>query len=222
MKKLLLSALALLIASPALAADLPVKAALAQAPVIPTCAVAGPCTGFTLGFHLEGAGSNADILGSGLNGSIFNDGAGLGVQAGYQFWNGQFFIAGEAGGTFYTGSNPALATIVGLNPNWSADVVAKAGYGINGLFNSPPAGTQPITPIQALNGAMLTPYFIVGERFRDHLNGFIAGAGVAYSLGGHSEVFVDYKHVTYNQNTLAGLIQIGSEQSVTAGYNYKF
>lgn len=222
MKKFLLVSLALIAGMiPAMAADLPAKA-LAQAPAVQPCASAGPCTGFTLGFHLEGAGSNADILGSGLNGSIFNDGVGLGVQAGYQFWNGQFFIAGEAGGTFYTGSNPALAAIAGLNTNWSADIVAKAGYGINGLFNSPPANTQPITPIQALNGAMLTPYFIVGERFRDHLNGFIAGAGIAYSLGGHSEVFVDYKHVTYNQNTLLGLVQIGQEQSVTAGYNYKF
>lgn len=206
----------------AIAADLPVKSR-AIAPLDSTPCTTTSCSGFYLGLHVEGEGSNADIIGSGINGSIFNNGAGLGVHAGYQFWNGSFFVAGEVGGSYYTGSNSFLASIAGINPNWSVDTVVKLGYGLNGLFNGPPAPSSgPVTPIQALNGAMLSPFFTVGERFRDRLNGFVAGGGICYTLGGPNEACAEYRHVTYDKTTAAGIINIGSEQSVMAEFNHKF
>lgn len=214
------------------AADLPPKAAAAVAvPDFGACTQA-MCTGPEISFHISGEGSNADILGSGLNGSIFNQGIGLGGGGGYQFWNGNFLLGLELTGTYYAGSNAGLNSTVaalGGNPqnyNWAIDAVGIAGYGLNGLFNAPPAGASgPINPIQALNGAMITPGFMAGERIRAHgLNGFLAGALVEYTLGGHSALRIDYRHVTYDKGVDAGglPIHIGTEQEVRATYLYKF
>src|SRR5579862_9291627 len=86
--------------APALSTDMPAKAQ-AAAP-IPTCTIT-QCSGWYLGGHVEGLGSNADILGSGIQSSIFAGGAGLGGHAGYQLWNGNFFAAAEIGGTYDVG-----------------------------------------------------------------------------------------------------------------------
>src|SRR5713226_5844829 len=87
MKKLVL-ALSLLV-SPALAADLPVKAI----PYLSTPCAAGSCSGWYAGFGVAGDGSNADIVGQGINGSVFAAGGILKAQGGYQFWNGNWFAA---------------------------------------------------------------------------------------------------------------------------------
>src|SRR5947209_18566166 len=119
---------------PAIAADLPVAT---KAPAyVPTCTVAN-CTGFYIGGHIEGEGSNADIIGSGINGSIFAGGAGLGIHAGYQLWNGQFFAAGEVGGTYDTGGKTVIGDIADVKP-YSFDYLGKFGIGLNGIFNSGP------------------------------------------------------------------------------------
>jgi len=220
MKKILLATT--LLASPALAADLPQKA-----PVLPAytpCTVTA-CTGFYGGFHIAGGGTSADIVGSGINGSIFSNGVGLGGDIGYQFWNGQFFLGAELSGTYYAGTNSTISNIAGVNTNWSVDYVGKAGYGLQGLFNSAPSPANgPISPIQALNGAMMSPFLIVGGRQREHLSGFLAGAGIEYSLGGHSAVSVEYRHISYNKGVdAAGIpINVGQEQEVLAKYLYKF
>lgn len=232
MQKLFLATVYSLLASwPVAAADLAVKPQALATPVdFGNCAQT-MCTGPYIAFFIGGEGSNADIIGSGINGSIFNNGVGFGPGVGYQFWNGNFFFAGEIDGTYYAGSNSGLNTVinaVGGNPknyNWAVDVVGKLGYGLNGLFNSPPAAANgPISPIQALNGAMVSPFFEVGGRMRDGLSGILAGAGIEYTLGGHSAVTVEYRHVTYNKGTdVSGVpINIGSEQEVRAGYLYKF
>src|SRR5215467_13864788 len=104
MKKLLLATVFAAIAVPAMAADLPVRRGLATDPTVPVPCGAMACSGIYVGGHVEGEGSNADILGSGINGSIFANGAGLGLHAGYQLWNGSFFAAGEIGGTYNVGS----------------------------------------------------------------------------------------------------------------------
>lgn len=206
------------------AADLPIKAPAAPFNFGPCSQTM--CTGPTLGFHITGEGSNADILGSGLNGSVFKDGAGLGIDAGYQFWNGNLFVAAEIGATYYTGTSSFMTQFTGVNPNWSVDYVVKTGYGLHGLFDtstvSPASG--PVTPLQALNGAMITPFVTIGGRKRDGLDGFLAGAGVEYTLGGHSAVNVEYRHINYNKGVdPAGVpVHIGDEQEVRAGYVYKF
>lgn len=212
----------LLASWPAMAADLPAKArAATSAPVL--CDVTN-CTGFYIGGHLEGEGSNADILGSGINGSIFAGGAGLGLHGGYQLWNGNFFAAGEVGGTFDAGGKTVIGDLANVQP-WSVEYLAKFGVGLNGLFNSgPPTPSQgPVSIIQNLNAALISPYAIVGGRTRNFGTGLVTGAGMEYTIGGGWNAYAEYLHVNYNQTVDNGIpVSIGTENVVRAGINRKF
>ncbi len=223
MKRLLLVGVFLVVGyDRAVAADMPVKAQ--PIPYVSTCTVQ-MCTGFYVGGHLEGSGSNADILGSGINGSIFSNGAGLGVHAGYQVWNGNFFAAGEIGGTYDVGSKTVIGSIANVSP-WSIDYLAKFGIGLQGLFNSGPATPSqgPVSIIQNLNAALISPYGIVGGRTRNFGSGLVTGAGAEYTLGGGWNAYAEYLHVNYNDTTApAGIpVSIGTENVVRAGINRKF
>lgn len=225
MRKLLLASLALLSVAgivPVMAADLP--AVPVKAPVyVPTCTVA-MCTGWYVGGHVEGVGSNADIIGSGINGSIFAGGAGLGAHAGYQLWNGNFFAAGEIGGTYDTGGKTIIGNLANVDP-WSVDYLAKFGYGLQGLFNNGAATPSqgPVAIFQNLNAALISPYGIIGGRTRNFGTGLVSGAGAEYTLGGGWNAYAEYLHVNYNQ-TVNGLahVSIGTENVVRAGINRKF
>lgn len=195
------------------------------------------CSGFYVGGHVEGLGSNADIVGSGINGSIFAQGAGLGVQVGYQVWNGSFFFGGEIGATGYaSGNTPFVATVAGNNVDarWSVDYLGKIGYGLGNLFNSGPATPSqgPVNVIQSLNAAMVSPYFLVGGRTRSFGTGLVSGGGLEYTLGGGWNAFAEYLHVDYNKTVAgmgsgspiiqAGPVLIGTENVVRGGVNRMF
>ena len=107
MKKLLLGAAAVIaFAAPAVAADLPARP-YTKAPAYTAPEAVYNWTGFYIGGHLEGEGSNADILGSGINGSVFANGAGLGGHRGR-----------VVGGPVVDGDD--LTRIVeGVTPEWS-------------------------------------------------------------------------------------------------------
>jgi opacity protein-like surface antigen len=208
--------------APAGAADLAVKA-VGAAPVstfVP-CATA-QCTGFYVGGTVGGIGSNADILGSGINGSIFAGGAELGLHVGYQIWNGSFFAAAEVGGDIDVGGTTVIGSVANVKP-YSATYVAKLGYGLNNLFGSgPPATTQP-TIFQTLASSLISPYFEVGGKTRNFGTGFVSGAGVEYVIGPHWNAYAEYQHINYNQTVVgAAPVSIGTENIVKAGVNYKF
>lgn len=223
MKKLLLASVSVLAAWPAIAADLAVKSRAAQPADLPVVACTTTvCTGFYFGGHIEGSGDNADILGSGINGSIFANGAGLGAHAGYQVWNGNFFGAFEVGGTYYTGTVPNLDPTFTDN-RWAVDYLFKGGIGLQGLFNSAPAQSQgPVTIFQNLQAALISPYFLVGGRTRSFGSGLATGAGAQYTLGGGWNAFAEYEHVNYNQTV--GILGTGSitENVVRGGINRMF
>jgi hypothetical protein len=222
----ILAALAALVGSvPAMAADqnLP-KAVPLKAAYVPICTVA-QCTGFYIGGHVEGEGSNADIIGSGINGSIFAGGAGLGVHGGYQLWNGNFFAAGEVGGTYDVGGNSFVGTVAAVKP-WSVEYLGKFGIGLNGIFNSGTVAPSqgPVAIFQNLNAAMISPYGIVGGRTRNFGTGLVSGAGVCYTLGAGWGACAEYLHVNYNQTTTAGIapVSIGTENVIRAVVNHYF
>src|SRR5882672_1096874 len=204
---------------PALAADMPVKAI--PAPYVSVCTVTN-CTGWYIGGHVEGEGSNADIIGSGINGSIFAGGAGLGAHAGYQLWNGNFFAAGEIGGTYDVGGSSFVGSVGNIKP-WSVEYLAKFGVGLNGLFNSGAATPSqgPVAIFQNLSASMISPYGLVGGRTRNFGTGLVSGAGVEYTLGGGWNAYAEYLHVNYNETSTAGLapVSIGTENVVRAGLN---
>ena len=223
MKRFLISAvLSATFLSPAYAADLPVSSLKAAALPTVNCTTT-MCTGFYVGGHVEGSGDNADILGSGINGSVFANGAGLGAHLGYQLWNGNFFGAFEVGGTYYTGTVPNLDPTF-HDDRWAVDYLFKGGLGLQNFFNSGPAAPSqgPATIISQLNASLISPYFIVGGRTRSFGSGLAAGGGAQYTLGGGWNAFAEYMHVNYNETVGTLQTSIGSENIVRAGINRMF
>jgi len=177
MKKLLL-ALALF-ASPALAADISTKAPVAAS--VP-CA-AGACSGWYAGFGLLGDGSNADIVGQGINGSVFAAGGALKVQGGYQFWTGQLFAAleGGIGYEFTTSTSANLPVVTNRGSKFVGTELIKLGY--NFFPSTQVATTTPSQlPIPLTVPANLlassTPFFVFGGMQRRGISQWVNGAGI--------------------------------------------
>ncbi len=202
--KLLLLTLMVLLPVSAVAADLPVKNAAPSKTWTTTSA-----TGCYLGVNVMGVGSNLDIIGSGINGSVFAGGALLGGTAGCQLWNNNLFAAVEADVDYDTNSNFALAG----QARWYAGEYVKLGMGIpNSFFNA----NAPITIPGQLEQYLISPYALVGSAERPWGTGFASGAGAAFAIGGPYELDVRYMHINYHAsiNPTTGL---NSEDLVRVG-----
>ena len=77
-----------------------------------------------------------DILGSGINNSVFAGGGAIGGTAGYQFWNGQFFLAAEVNGDVNV-SPGGISGAVGSH-SFEGNVLAKAGIGLSNIIGIGP------------------------------------------------------------------------------------
>lgn len=222
MKKLAI-ALALL-STTAFAADQTPQAVKAPAYANP-CTVT-QCSGFYIGGDVAGIGSNADILGSGINGSIFAGGAELGGHVGYQFWNGSLFGAFQVGGSYDTGGSTFITNFTGASVKpGSLQYVFRGGYGLNNLFGTAPAAPAqgPVTVFQQLASSQISPFFEVGGETRNFGSGFISGGGIEYVIGPHWTAVAVYEHVNFNQTVNSAIpISIGTINRVKAELNYKF
>ena len=61
-----------------------------------------------MGGGLSGAGSNADIIGSGINGSVFAGGITPTLDAGYQYVNGNWLFGAEFDLGYTVNTNAAV------------------------------------------------------------------------------------------------------------------
>jgi opacity protein-like surface antigen len=237
MKKLLLVAVSSLAVCAAQAADLPTVKKAAALPAAAPCTVQ-QCSGFYLGVNLSGQGSNADILGQGINGSIFAGGGMLGAQAGYQWWNGQwmFAIEGGADGVVTSGTQvgaPGTTALATVDNRLFAWQVVKAGLGLQGLFGAPTATATPgqtPAPIQIpqfLLASLAAPYVQFGAAERIHATGWLSGAGAIFVLAQNWTLNVDYKHVSYSgtpADPANGVVTAlpKTDDIVTVGLNWNF
>lgn len=197
------------------AADMPM---LKAAPAAPSCTVTS-CSGWYIGAHLDGMGTNADILGSGLGGSIFADGGALGVQGGYQLWNGNFFAAIEVGGSYYI---PASGQPIGISSRFTGTEFVKLGYGLSGLFGAaaPTPSQGPVPVFNTLQANLISPYILFGGDTRSWGTGWAGGAGAEYTLGGGYNLFAEYFHASFNKTTDGAVVN--ADNVVRLGVNRKF
>lgn len=150
-----LLALSLIANTSAVAADLGSQPMAAKAPVYTGCVI-NNCTGLYAGVGLSGNGTNADIIGSGLSQSVFAAGAQVDLHAGYQFWNGTYFAAIEAGIGYQFTNGGAIQ----FNGNQLTGYeIVKLGVSLSGLLNT---GASPIAIPAALSSALMSPYVAVG------------------------------------------------------------
>lgn len=184
MRLMLLAAVAATLAlCPAVrAADFPVKAvAPVWAPLPATCAPQN-CSGWYVGGGVSGTGSNADIIGSGINQSIFSEGVTLKAQGGYQFWNGSVFAAIDvSAGYQFSTPNSAGALVTPNGSKFVGTELVKLGYNF-----FPQATSATVTPGQSPSLltvpanllASSTPYLTVGGMQRYGKTVEVNGAGV--------------------------------------------
>lgn len=176
---------------------------LTKAPVhaaVSDCTVKD-CSGAFVGANVAGIGTSLDVLGSGLNQSVFGGGGMIGAQAEYQLWNGKYFAAAGAMGDFSVNTSGAPVSqnkFLGL-------AYVKLGIGISGVLGAP-TGTGTVAGISAdLQGAMISPYGIVGAVPFGH-QGWASGAGVAFALAPLWELSLDYIHISYKSGEIDNVV----------------
>lgn len=179
----------------AFAADLPVKAS-AFVPVPVTC-TPGNCSGLFGGFGFAGNGTNTDIIGGGINGSVFSAGGALKVDGGYQFWSGSWFAALDLA-VGYQFTTTTSAGIPSTNANGSrvlGEELIKLGY--NFFPSTASATTAPsqspvplITPANLL--AASTPYVVGGGCQTKGRNTWCNGVGVEMVIASGWSASADY------------------------------
>lgn len=206
-RSLILSAFGLLAATAALASDLslPVKA-------IPftsaTLCTPSSCSGWYAGFGILGDGSNADIVGSGINGSVFSSGGAIKVQGGYQLWNGAYFAAieGGAGYEFTTNASAGVPVVEKGGSKFIGTELVKLGYNFfpqaGAAVTTPSQSPVPMTTAASLLAAS-TPYFVFGGMQRRGVSEWVNGAGVQMIVAAGWSTDVKYLYAPAQQNVPA-------------------
>lgn len=194
MRKLLLALSVLISPALAVAADLPVKAVPAAAPVI---CIYGNCSGWYAGFGVIGDGTNADIVGNGINGSVFAAGGAMEVHGGYQLWNGNFLAALEigAGYEFTTSKSVSVPALNTGGSRFVGQELIRLGYNFfpssAAAVTTPSQSPVPLTvPANLL--AATTPYFVFGGIQRRGKSVWANGAGLETVLASSWTMNVDY------------------------------
>jgi len=171
------------IGAPAFGADLPpiITKGPALAAPVSRCAP-GACSGWYAGFGLIGNGTNADIVGNGINGSVFAAGGAVDIHGGYQLWNGALFAAAEAS-LGYEFSSPTSNVPVANNigSSFVGMELVKLGYNFfpsqqAALTTSSQAPVPLTVPANLL--AATTPYLVFGGMQRHGISEWVNGAGV--------------------------------------------
>jgi opacity protein-like surface antigen len=205
-KGLLALSISLALGNAAFGADMPLKA---LAPVSATPCAPQNCSGWYAGFGVLGDGTNADIVGNGINGSVFAAGGAIKVQGGYQLWNGSWFAAidGSVGYEFTTNRSPSLTVVSREGSRVVGTELIKLGY--NFLNTIPPATPSALTaPGQAPASflapasilAMSTPYLTFGGMQRRGVNQWVSGAGVQTIVAAGWSTDIKYLYAPTQEN----------------------
>lgn len=209
--------------TPAMAADLPVKARVL--PFGDPCTIASiatplSCSGWYVGGGLSGQGSNADIIGGGINGSVFAGGITPTVDAGYLYAKGNWLFGAELDVGYAVATK---TTVNGLGNSFNGFRITEdfqAGGNLSALLGS----QTPITIPPSLSNAVIGPYIHVGTTQWQlpgaWANGTVSGAGVFGDVG--PRIFWNLKYTYTNfSSARAGGVVINDDNSLTMLVNFK-
>jgi opacity protein-like surface antigen len=219
MRKILGILGALLLGSTAaMAADLPVKAPpLVPVPPVVYCTTTA-CTGFYGGLTVAESGGSFDVISSGLGGIASNN-INIGGDAGYEIYNGVWYLAAEVDAVYGVVANGNLPG--GGNTNqWGIGALGKVGYSLASLFGGTP-GAPPTLPA-SLAQNVISPYVILGVWDRPWGAGFASGVGIQALLMQNWTLSVDYLHVNYNNAAINPNLNQQTEDMVMAHVDRHF
>jgi hypothetical protein len=161
---------------------------LAPKAAAPASCTQTSCSGLYLTGGITGIGTNVDVIGQGVNGSLFAGGGIVDIGGGYQLWNGSYFAAIEATigieATNRGVAGPAIGpgSLVGLEQ-------VKLGGALAGLLGqAQPAASAPgqapttIPVPAALAQAFMSPYAAIGVMQRGGNNMMVTGVGAEFVL----------------------------------------
>jgi hypothetical protein len=191
--------LATLTGTPVFAADL---APILKAPaaVVPTCSQLS-CTGFDVGMEIYGIGGNAAILQNGIQNSVFAGGGDIGLNVGWQYWDGKYFAGFDIDGMIESKNNMGVTGFAGNTGAAVGIVHFKLGGNLSQLIANGPA---PITVNGLLANTFMASYIDNCSAFRKGGTQYCAGAGQQFLLSPKLtlDVLYDYGAPTKNFNAL--------------------
>lgn len=203
----------MLSAMPVRAADILTKAS--TNPLAPGACLTTDCIGPYIGFTVMGQGGNAAVIQNGIGGSIFAGGGLIGVQAGYELWNGSWFISPEIDALLNSTNSGSIDFSHG---GFVAMAHLKLGGNAGALLGSgTPAPSQgPISIPGQLLSHLVSPYLDFCTAFYSNANQQCGGAGVQFSIGGQwtADMIYDYGAPTKNLPAL-------NYAGFSIGYHFK-
>ena len=226
MKKFLLASVSALISTSAFAADLSgVKAinkaiAFADPCTIATATTPLSCSGWYVGGGLSGQGSNANIIGGGIQGSVFAGGMVMSVDGGYQYMQGNWIFGAELDAGYAFNSNVSVGPVSSNVNGLRFTEFFKVGGNLSGML-----GTQaPVTVPASLTASVLGPYVGIGSSqwgvAGGWASGMTSGAGVLFDIGPRLFGDLRYTYTDFKGAVVNG-ITVQNDQSLKISINYK-
>jgi opacity protein-like surface antigen len=183
------------------------------------------CTGWYGGFNIAGISTNVNVLAGGINGSLAAGGQNIGIQGGYQYWNGTFFFGPEVAIDYTYGGTPG--PVAGQSsPRYLAAEIIKLGTPFATFFGSAPAPASTAGLSSILTANTIAPYIFFGAAQSGWgTTGMVGGAGVTFAID-QQHWFVDARYENYQFPSGASNCATGqscpSINVVKVGLNYKF
>lgn len=227
-KAIAVAALALFFITPfamnARAGDIAFKApsfAISSPCTLATPATPLSCSGFYIGGGISGQGSNADIIGSGINGSVFAGGMVPQIDAGYQYISGNWLFGGEFDLGYAINSNINVNNTGSSVNGFRTTELFKVGGNLAGLLGTAP----PITVPAALANSVLGMYGGIGATQWQMPGALASGTssavGFLFDIGPKWFGDMRYTYTNFNSAKVNNVV-IQNDQSLSVRINYKF
>lgn len=229
MKKLLLTTTALVVlASPALAADLAARPYTKAPP--PVMAAIYDWSGFYIGVNGGGGWTHNtwDVVGGGREGSHDSSGGTIGGQVGYRWQMGQFVFGVEAQGNWADFSGDNQSALFGTRNRTKTDAfglfTGQVGYAFNNVLVYAKGGVAITSNTYTITNAATGAFLGSNDNTRW---GGVVGAGLEYGFAPNWSLGVEYDHLFMDRQTVSfgalGSDSIKQDADLfTARLNYRF
>ncbi|MGY3452259.1 outer membrane protein [Bradyrhizobium sp. USDA 4353] len=229
MKKLVLMTTAIVVlASPALAADLAARP-YTKAPA-PMMAAIYDWSGFYIGVNGGGGWTHNtwDLVGGGREGSHDSSGGTVGGQVGYRWQMGQFVFGVEAQGNWADFSGDNVSALFGTRNRTKTDAfglfTGQVGYAWNNVLLYAKGGAAITSNTYSISNAATGAFLASNDNTRW---GGVVGAGLEYGFAPNWSMGVEYNHLFMDRQTVSfgalGSDSIKQDADIfTARLNYRF
>ncbi|UFZ06017.1 porin family protein [Bradyrhizobium ontarionense] len=229
MKKLLLMTTALVVlASPALAADLAARPYTKAPP--PVMAAIYDWSGFYIGVNGGGGWSKNtwDLVGGGREGSHDASGGTVGGQVGYRWQMNQFVFGVEAQGNWADLSGDNVSAVFATRNRTKTDAfglfTGQVGYAFNNVLLYAKGGAAVTSNKYTITNAATGGFLASNDNTRW---GGVIGAGLEYGFAPNWSLGVEYDHLFMDRQTVSfgafGSDSIKQDVDLfTARLNYRF